>query len=366
MKIFISGGGTGGHLYPAISIIELLLEKVKNVKIYYFGNDNSLEQRVIADIGIDVVFVPVSTTGFSHKSTKKKVISLINLFKSFLEVRSYFKDNKPDFVIGTGGYVTCPLILNAIVSKVPYAIQEQNIIPGFANQLFSKYAKYVFLGYNESKIFFRKKTNLLFTGNPIRKSFYTLMNSEKLSSNENLYSNEVVIIGGSGGAKSINLLMPVVVEKFKNHNVKFLHITGVRDYEKVLDLVKGKYYDNYEIQPYVHKIWDRLKNAKLAICRAGAITISEILFLKVPLILIPFPFAVRNHQYWNAYKYKKLGVAELVIDTELNEDILTTEISKFLNNQNFYNNIKNKLNTLKPNGASNIIVEKILEYNVNN
>lgn len=356
MKIFIAGGGTGGHLYPAISIIESLLEKNKNIKIYYFGNSKSLEERVVSTSDLNITFIPLKTSGFFNKPLKIKIISFYNLIISFFEVNNFFKKIRPDFVIGTGGYVSGPVLIAAIFNKIPYALQEQNIIPGVANQILSRFAKYVFLGFKESSLFFKDKTNLVWTGNPVRKKFY-LMSNDTSSAIE----NEIVIIGGSGGARSINLLIPEVYENMKKQNIKFLHITGVRDYERVLDLVKDKHYENYEILPYVHNIWDRLKKAKLVICRSGAITISEILLLKKPLLLIPYPFAVRNHQYWNAYKYKKLGIAELLLDIDLKTGILISKINKFIYNEKFYNSIMNNYQKLKIKNSSKIIVDKIIE-----
>jgi UDP-N-acetylglucosamine--N-acetylmuramyl-(pentapeptide) pyrophosphoryl-undecaprenol N-acetylglucosamine transferase len=357
MKIFITGGGTGGHLYPAIAIIESLLKKSENIKIYYFGNRKSLEERIVYESKLNITFIPLKTTGFFNKSLFKKLVSLYNVILSFILVYKYFKSIKPDFVIGTGGYVSAPVLLSSIFFRIPYALQEQNIIPGFANQFFGKFAKYIFLGFNESKIFFRKKNNLLYTGNPIRNKFSILQN------NLNTFEEdaEIIIIGGSGGAKSINMVLPNVVKEFSNTTEKFLHITGIRDFEKVLDLVKLSKIKmaNYEIQPYIHNIWDRLKNAKLVICRAGAITLSEIIVLKIPLILVPYPFAVRNHQYWNAYKFKKIGIAELILDKNLDAEILSAKIKKILYDKKYFDKIMNHYKKISFNNASTKIVDII-------
>lgn len=355
MRVFVTGGGTGGHIYPAIAIIEKLLDTFKNIEIYYIGNKKSPEERIVTNSNLKINFIYLKTAGFFNKPLIQKLPAILYLFQSLFRIINIFKLYKPTFVIGTGGYVSVPVLIASIIFKVPFALQEQNILPGWSNQFFSHFANFVFLGFKESQMFFKKKNNLLYTGNPIRKDFYNLKKHSK-----NL-KDRIIIMGGSGGAKSINTIIHDVVKEFQNYNDIFVHITGVRDYEKVLDL-KEPDIKNYVVHPYVNKIWDELNRAKLVICRAGAITISEILVLKIPLILIPYPYAVKNHQYWNAFKFKKLGIAEIIENKDLNKKVLVETIHKYLKSDELIKSIENKYENFKINNALETIVNIIKPY----
>lgn len=354
MKIFITGGGTGGHIYPAVAICEKLLDKIQDIEIYYIGNKKSLEEKIILESNLRINFINLKTSGFFNKSFLDKIKSLLNLMQSIFTIINIYKKNKPDFVIGTGGYVTVPVLIGAIIFRIPFALQEQNIIPGWTNQLFANFAKYVFIGFKESKMFFKKKNNLIYTGNPVRKNFY---NTENV---QNTNKNCVLIMGGSGGAKSLNMIIPEVVKEFENEDISFIHITGVRDYEMVLDLKRKYGISNYDVYAYKNKIWIEFNKAKIIICRAGAITISELLIYKIPLILIPFPFAVRNHQYWNAYKFKKAGIAEIIEDKNINKETLAEVIKKYFFSKEQLEQVKKSYNKIEIKNSTELIISNIL------
>ncbi|HOK40200.1 MAG TPA: undecaprenyldiphospho-muramoylpentapeptide beta-N-acetylglucosaminyltransferase [bacterium] len=353
MRIFISGGGTGGHIYPAIAIIENILVIDKKAEIFYIGNKKSLEEKIVQQSNLPVKFLYLKTAGFFNKSLIDKFLSIIYLMKSILNVIRLFIIYNPDFVIGTGGYVIVPVIIGSIIFRKPFFLQEQNIIPGWTNYFFSSFAKFLFLGFNETKIFFKKKNKLFYTGNPIRMEFFEYTKQEEKD------YQKVIIMGGSGGAASINNLIPDVVNEFKNYEkIKFIHITGIRDFERILDK-SDKSNNNYQIYPYLNKIWLEFKDTDLIICRAGAITITEIAYLKIPMILIPFPAAVKNHQYWNAYKFYKLGIADIILDKELTKENLVEKIKEYILNKEKIAEVKRNFEKIKIENSGQIIVNKI-------
>jgi UDP-N-acetylglucosamine--N-acetylmuramyl-(pentapeptide) pyrophosphoryl-undecaprenol N-acetylglucosamine transferase len=282
-KVILSAGGTGGHIYPALAVAEEL--KKKNIEVLFIGTDKRMEKEIIPNagyrfIGLDVV--PVSI---------KKIKSLFKMLKAAKEARKILKEEKPDAVIGFGNYISIPTLLSAFMLKIPIYLQEQNVALGLANKLFYRVAKKMFLAFDMTydELPLKYQSQLQVTGNPLRKEFYTLdfhREREKIKLEED--EKIILIMGGSLGAKSINeALIKEWNNFFKEKNIRIYWATGEKHYDEVMSKI-SKYKLTDQIKPYFENMANIMCAADLVLCRSGALTISEIIELKKPSILIPY------------------------------------------------------------------------------
>lgn len=338
MRIVISGGGTGGHIYPAISILQ---EIEKNNEILYIGSENSMESKLIPKLGYN--FESIKIEGFNRKNKFKNIFTIFKLIlaiiKSFIILFSF----KPDIVIGTGGYVSGPVLFSASLLKNKTYIHEQNAFPGLTNKILSKFVDKIFISYKESIDHF-DKDKVIFTGNPIRKEFKKdLKNINKITKKSNI---EILSFGGSGGAKKINEIIYELIKEINGKKrYKLIHATGkkyFKDFEKKINkdiTVK----ENILIKDYIDNMAESMKNADIVIARAGAITISELKFTQTPSILIPSPNVSNDHQKYNALALQDLGVSKMLLEKNITVKLLIdilkdkTKIEKM---KNSFENVK--------------------------
>ena len=237
MKIIISGGGTGGHIYPALTLINKIKQNVHDCEFLYIGTDCGMESDIVPKAGI--AFKTIDVQGFRRALTVKNIKIMLKSFNSIFKSYQIIKEFKPDVVVGTGGYVCGPVLLAAALMKVPTLIQEQNVIPGITNKILGKFVDAVAVGYQEAKQYFSAK-KVFFTGNPIRDEIMTAQKDvalKELGLKEDKFT--VVISGGSRGARSINFAMLGVHKYFANNKkIQLLHITGKGDYNTIVDKLK--------------------------------------------------------------------------------------------------------------------------------
>ena len=352
MKILVSGGGTGGHIYPAISIIETFNEKDE---ILYVGKKNSMESRLILDLGIP--FKSIIIEGFNRKNKMKNIVVIFKLIIGVVQSFFIALKFKPDVVIGTGGYVSGPVVfVGAMLNKKTF-IHEQNAFPGVTNRILSKFVNKVFVSYTgiENKF---KKDNVVFTGNPVRKKFKEIV--ENLEINKNDYIT-VLSFGGSGGAKFLNDLMLEVIKKlYHNKEIRIIHVTGKKYYDEFLTNIKESEIevgDNIRIFDYLYEMPKYMMEADLVISRAGAISISELKYTKTPSILIPSPNVTDNHQEFNAKMMEKDGLAKMVLEKDINSD----QVVELIESDEFINEIKLKFNNYDNENVSEIIYKEIMK-----
>lgn len=335
MRVMVSGGGTGGHIYPAITIIERLRAQDPSVEILYVGTKSGLESDIIPKENIP--FETIEVAGFQRKLTPKNFIVLGRAVKGVWQAISLVKKFRPDVVIGTGGYVCGPVLLAAGILGIPTMIQEQNVVPGVTNKIASRFARKIAVGYEEAGAYFPDRTKIAATGNPIRKAVVDARREDGLAE-FGLDANKktILVSGGSRGARSINTALIALHEKFcSRDDVQILHITGQNEYNRVIDNLKEKGIDweaagNIKIVPYAYHMPNALAAADLAIFRAGALGLAELAARGIPSVLVPYPYATANHQEFNARIMEKHGAAVVILDAQLTGEVLLAKVEELL------------------------------------
>jgi UDP-N-acetylglucosamine--N-acetylmuramyl-(pentapeptide) pyrophosphoryl-undecaprenol N-acetylglucosamine transferase len=314
-RVIITAGGTAGHIYPAVAIIEYLQEFHKDVEILYLGTKNGMERRIIQHLDIDFKTLPASGFSLSRSYFKKALVYLkfvLNLTAGFFVALAVIIRFKPGFIIGMGGYVCAPVFIAAMVCRRPIAIHEQNYIPGRLNKLFAKFARYVFLSFEQSAALFNQKNDkikprFVFTGDPVRKKIRDFKMAGPGYEKWQLKSGRFTItaFGGSLGAEKINSAVFSLYEYFRgDESIQIALICGTRFYaglkEKLNLISKPSDKVIFKILEYVDQMEQIYRITDLVIARAGATTVAELAVVNIPAILIPYPQAIENHQYYNA------------------------------------------------------------------
>lgn len=356
MKYLISGGGTGGHIYPAVAIAKEILKNENDADILFVGTKNGLENDLIPREGFKLETITVQ--GFKRKISIDNLKTLKKAFIGLKDANKILKNFKPDIVIGTGGYVCGPVVMMAAIKGIPTLIHEQNAFPGMTNKILSRVVKIVAVSYEESIKYFKNKKKVVVTGNPIREEIFKTNREEAL---KNLgFSDKIpliVSVGGSRGAEKINDTM---INLLKDKSIKFqlLIITGNKQYDnfiKTLEKEKIILSNSTKIIAYCHNMADVYAAADIIICRAGAITLAEITAKGVASILIPSPNVTNNHQEYNARVLEKGKAAYVILEKDLNAEILKDKINYILENpQTLIDMKKNSLKLARFNAANDI------------
>ena len=363
MKAIISGGGTGGHIYPAVSIIEELEKREKNIEILYIGKQNGLESEIIKNLGIN--YKGIRIAGIPRKISLKSIKSLRELLFGLWQSRKLIKEFNPDFVIGTGGYVTGPVLFNASKLKYKTYFHEQNSYPGITNKILSRFVDSYFVTYEDSIKYFKNKNNALITGNPIRNKFNNIKDIRDNSIKEFGLDKNIRTIfsfGGSNGSEILNENILEILNSFNKEifNFQIIHVTGKNHYRKFMDRLKN-HNENIIIFPYLEDIQKAYSVSDLVITSSGAITLSELAFLGLPSILIPKSYTTENHQVHNAITYEKIGASKVILEKDLNPNILNETISDIISNESVLNNMAKNASLASTPNASTEIINKVLK-----
>lgn len=287
MKVAIVAGGTGGHIYPGIALAEEIKLRDKNNKVLFIGSREGLESNLVQKEGFNIEFI--RARGLLRKLSYKALSAPFVTFFGIFDALNILKRFKPNILISTGGYVSLPAVLAAYFLKIPVLIHEENSIPGFVNRMCSRLARWVTLSFKETQFYLKG----IVTGNPVRRRILEVKRKKTGKPG-------ILVLGGSQGARSINLAIPKMLDKIKELNLDVMHITGEKDYDLVLHSQNISLYPFYHLRPYMYNIEEGLASADLVVSRAGACAISEILALGIPSILIPFPYSAEGHQKANA------------------------------------------------------------------
>ena len=353
MRVIISAGGTGGHIYPALAIINKIKEKEPNSEFLYIGTHNRMEKDIIPKYNIP--FKSIEIYGFNRKNLLKNFKTIKCLIKSRNECKKIIKKFNPDIVIGVGGYVTVPVIMSAHSLKIKTFIHEQNSIAGKANLTLSKYADLIGVSFKSSINEFPKEKTI-FTGNPCSEDAIKKLPMDKsefgLSKNKKL----VLFVMGSLGASKVNEFLVNTMSLFNNKDYEILYVTGNNDYEIIR---KNKFPKNVKVVPYIENMTRIMKNTDIIVTRAGASTLSEVIALELPSILIPSPYVPNNHQYKNAMDLVNSNAAIMVEEKDLSGDIIVRKIDELINNQNKIKDMKKNLRELKVENSATIIYDNI-------
>lgn len=347
MRVILTAGGTGGHIYPALGVIEEL-KKDKNNEFLYIGTKDRMESELVPSLGIK--YESLEVYGLT-KNMIKNVKNVKCIISSYNKAKKIIRDFKPDYVIGFGGYVTYPVIKAAHKLNVKTAIHEQNKIPGKTNKLLSKCADITFISFRESKDYFDNK--VIYSGNPCGQKAITCDAHDKTKLGLSKDKKLILIVMGSLGSEVINEKLKDFLSTYNDKSSEVLFVTGKGSYEKFKDVSVSS---SVKIVPFYNDLSGLMKVSDLIISRAGASTISEILALNLPSILIPSPYVANNHQYYNAKDLSDKGLSIM-----LEQDNLTTSTLKAAINTCFMNEskMKEKLREIPKLESSRIIVDEI-------
>ena len=355
MRMIISAGGTGGHIYPALAIIKKFQEKEKNFDVIYIGTHNRMEKDIVPEAGYK--YVPIEIYGFSKTNMVRNVKNVYLINKAKKKCLEIIKEFKPDIVIGVGGYVTYPVIWAAKKLGVKTFIHEQNSIPGKANKLIAKGVDLVGISFSNSKQYFRNAKKVIYTGNPCGSNALTIPKISKTEFGVKKDSKTILIAAGSLGSGSLNEILKVFLCLVGDDPYEFIYVTGKAHYDEFM--ANSDFPKNVHIVPYIDNMAGLMKDIDLMISRAGASTISEILALKVPSIMIPSPNVANNHQYYNALDLSNLKVSILLEEKELNPEKLLIEYRDVM--QNKIKDLKKNLDKVNKESSGDIIYKSIKE-----
>lgn len=336
MKIIFSGGGTGGHIYPALTLINTIQKKLPDAEVLYVGTRQGLESDIVPKAGINFSALDLEG-GFERRFTLENIKRAANALLSVKRAGKIVEDFQPDVVVGTGGYVCGPILLAASLKKIPTLIQEQNAVAGITNKILSKFVTKIAVGSELAlKNFPAEKT--IYTGNPIRAEVLEAKRDDGLKEFNFSADKPVILIsGGSRGARSINnAMIEVLLQAREKFSAQFLHVTGKGEFESVTQQLKDKGFDfdtpQIKIVPYLYNMPRAMAMADLAIFRAGATGLAELTARGIPAILIPYPFAAENHQEFNAKALVEVGAAKMILNKDLTAEILSAQLEELLQN----------------------------------
>jgi UDP-N-acetylglucosamine--N-acetylmuramyl-(pentapeptide) pyrophosphoryl-undecaprenol N-acetylglucosamine transferase len=320
VRVLIAGGGTGGHLFPGIALAEEVCTRHPKNEVVFVGTDRGLEAKVVPAAGYPLETIPAR--GLKGMGPIRLIKALLMLPLSFIASWWILRKYRPDVVVGVGGYASGPVVLAAWLQRIPTAVQEQNALPGMTNKILGRFARAVFLAFEEAKRFFPSE-KVYIIGNPIRRK---LMDNYLRSKVAHERFN-VLVFGGSLGAKGINTRMIEALDYLGEikDQLHFVHQTGKNDLEAVRKGYADKGY-SAEVVEFIDDMSAAYAKADLVVCRAGATTLAELTVCKKASILIPFPYATDNHQEVNAAAMVSSGAALMFREAELTGKKLGDEI----------------------------------------
>ncbi|MCI9233459.1 MAG: undecaprenyldiphospho-muramoylpentapeptide beta-N-acetylglucosaminyltransferase [Bacilli bacterium] len=350
MRVVVSAGGTGGHIYPALAIINKIKEKEPNSEFLYIGTHDRMENTIVP--AHHIPFKQLEIYGFYRKKIYKNGKTIYCFLKAIKKSKKILKDFKPDVVIGVGGYVTAPVIYAAHKLKIKTFIHEQNSIPGASNLFLSKYVDKIGVSFPDSINSFPKEKTI-FTGNPCSEDAVKKTPMDKKEFGLHKDKKLILIVMGSLGASTINQFLVETLNQFKNKSYEVLFVTGKKDYDEIS---KNNFPRNVKVVPYIENMTRIMKNTDLMVTRAGASTLSEIIALHIPSILIPSPYVPNNHQYKNALALTEKEAAILLEEKDLKGDALVKAIDFVIDDNAKQRRMKEQLKDLDiPDSATRIV-----------
>ncbi len=336
MKIIITGGGTGGHIYPGISLARAFQRRDVKNKIIFIGTDQGMESDIIPREGFQ--FYTLKVKGIKRQICLESFYAIILFLSSLFTSLRFIRKIRPDLVIGMGGYVSGSVALVSSVVGIPTFIHEQNAVPGITNQLLSLTCRKIFVSFPESRNYLWRKNKAVYLGNPVREDIWQ-GDKNKIIGDTDLDGDKktILVFGGSRGASVINHTFLDTLDSMDKSfwlQWQILMISGKDDYLPVkerLNHCPNK--KNIAVISYLNQMEDAYDLADLVICRAGATTIAELTAKGLPAILIPYPYATGNHQFFNACHLEKMHAAVVIPEKELSAGKLSDELGLFLNNE---------------------------------
>lgn len=348
LKIIIAGGGTGGHIFPAVSIGEEILGRDAGNRVLFVGTKKGMETKVLSTMGYRLEYI--SSGGIVGRGMVQRVKGVALAVKGFFDSLGIIGRFNPDVVVGVGGYVSGPLILAAWALRIPTAICEQNAVPGITNKILGRLVRRVFVTFEESGDFFAGNKTMT-VGNPVRKIIFL---ERAYKPPQNGFS--ILVFGGSQGAHKLNLTVPEAFGILGRRDVLLTHQTGDKDLEDV-----GKAYERLgvpaEVLPFIENIGSAYVNSDLVIGRAGAGTVAEITAIGKPAVLVPYPFSTYNHQLANAKALQKAGAAVVIEEKDITPESLAEILSGLLKRERLEEMGEKARRLGRPDAAKRIVDE---------
>ena len=358
-RIIIAGGGTGGHIFPAIAIANALKEKNPQVDILFVGAKGKMEMEKVPEAGYTIKGIDIA--GYNRSSLIKNLSLPVKLVTSFYQVKNIIRAFKPDAVIGVGGYSSFPVLRYAQLRGIPTFIHESNSYAGKSNILLGKKAVNVFVASDEMNKFFPENV-IIKTGNPIRKNIAT-NNTERNEAIKLMglkeYKTTLFVTGGSLGSRSINQAIAACIDTVTNAGIQIIWQTGKGNAALYESLVK----DNHQvwISDFIKDMSKAYAAADIVVSRAGAMAVAEICVVKKPVIFVPYPFAAEDHQTANAKELVNKNAALMIVDKDVQEQLGSTVV-KLANNKEEQETFIKNIAVLGKTDADSIIAETVLNY----
>jgi len=355
----LAGGGTGGHLFPALAIAEALQERFQDCEISFWGTTRGVESQILPQKGYR--WYRIWVQGFLRRWDLKNLLFPFTLLASFIKIVVVLLWHRPQAVIGTGGYVSGPVILAAFLLRIPCFIQEQNVFPGATSRILSRIAKRIYLNFEASRSYFRNQAKILVTGNPVRLELRRVNRRTALQKwNLSPQLKTLFVFGGSQGAHSLNKVMLEIAASLVNKlPLQIIWSTGKLDYMKVLKNT-ALHRQKIKVFEFIDDMGAAYAVSDLALCRAGATTVAELSFCEVPPILVPYPHATAGHQEFNARALEKANAAVCILENELSAKRLFDLVEALVTNEEKLQQMRTNLRLFAHPDAAKTIVEDIV------
>jgi UDP-N-acetylglucosamine--N-acetylmuramyl-(pentapeptide) pyrophosphoryl-undecaprenol N-acetylglucosamine transferase len=355
IRIIIAGGGTGGHLFPAIAIAQEFIAKNPENKVIFVSTGNPFELSALNKAGFTLM--KITAEGIKARGLLRQLRAMLKIPMGIFESIRIIKYFKPDLVMGVGSYAAGPVAIGAWLLRKKIVLHEQNILPGITNRILSRFADKIYVSFKNTMANFNPG-KVLYTGNPLRKEILQkAKENKKTAAAAQEYRFTILIIGGSQGAHSINDAVVNALEHFREKsNFYFIHQTGKQDEATV----KKAYKDQgifCMVKSFFDDMAEQYQRANLIICRAGATTVAELAAVGKGVIFIPFPFAADNHQVLNARTFTETGAAEMILQKDLTGHFLAERIEYYASNKKALEVMATRAKSLGNPNSAKIIVE---------
>ena len=363
MKVIVSGGGSGGHIYPAIAVADKVMEKDKNSKVLFIGNKVGIEEELVPRTGYE--FKMVKTRWFDRQNPLDAIIMVKHVRQGVREALKIMREFKPDVVIGTGGYAAVPVVIAGHKYGAKTFIQEQNAYPGMANKLLAWYSDKIFIGFHRAEQFFKKKKKIVFSGNPVREQFFTA-DKEQSRKELGIPANDFVafVLGGSQGSEALNDASFRLMEEMNGKKgMTMIFATGEQYFEEIMTKIKDKnikLQDNIIMRGFMDDIEKYMAASDLIIERSGALSVAETCACGKAAIYVPSKNVTGNHQYYNAKEIADRGGAFIIKEDDLTPEIIIEKVFQIKDDKPLLDKMSKASRSCAPDHATDIIYSYFL------
>lgn len=360
LKVILSGGGTGGHIFPAVAIADAIRQKVPDTEFLFIGAKNRMEMQKVPDAGYPIEGLWIS--GFNRNLSLSNLSFPMKLVSSMIRARSIIKKFKPDVVIGTGGFASGPTLRMAAASGIPTLIQEQNSYPGITNRLLSNKVNKICVSYDGMERYF-PKDKIIITGNPVRKELLVKQPAQREARevfNLDPRKPVILIVGGSQGARGINLAIRSGLKKLEKAGIQLIWQTGKHFYQEAANEINESNCENIKVLDFIKEMNMAYSAADAVISRAGAIAISELCIIGKPALFVPLPTAAEDHQTKNAMALVEKDAAILVKNDRAQEELVDKMI-ELINNKELRERLSSNISGLAKPEATETIANEVLK-----